>query len=99
MHFTWTASCDAYGTLRGHNICSNMNVVIEEVTAKPCVTKRVFSMHGEPIFGRTFRCTKQEFTTCTMRDMLYTIYIHTMYVCNGLSSKLNISRYLARLFS
>mmetsp|Transcript_16907 Transcript_16907/g.24634 ORF Transcript_16907/g.24634 Transcript_16907/m.24634 type:complete len:212 (-) Transcript_16907:148-783(-) len=43
MHFTWPASCEGFGKLRGDNICSNMKVVEEEVTTKPCVSNFGFS--------------------------------------------------------
>jgi hypothetical protein len=42
-HHTWPASCNSFGYLRGDNICSNMKMVGEEVTMKPCVTEFGFS--------------------------------------------------------
>lgn len=41
---TWPASCKGFGSQRGDIMCSNMNVSVEEVTIKPCVTNFAFSM-------------------------------------------------------
>jgi hypothetical protein len=41
---TWPASCTGFGSVKGDQICSNMNVILEEVTTKPCVTNFGFSM-------------------------------------------------------
>jgi len=41
---TWPASCKGFGSARGDIMCSNMNVFVEEVTTKPCVTNFGFSM-------------------------------------------------------
>lgn len=35
-HPTWPASCDTLGEGRGDNICSNMNVAVNEYTVRPC---------------------------------------------------------------
>ena len=42
-HNTWPASCETLGRGRGDNICSNMNIVEEEVMRKPCVSNFSFS--------------------------------------------------------
>jgi len=41
--FTWPASCESFGSHRGDNLCSNMNVVDDEVTILPCATNFGFS--------------------------------------------------------
>lgn len=37
--FTWPASCKGFGSMRGDNICTNMEELEPERTAKPCVTE------------------------------------------------------------
>ena len=41
---TWPASCSEFGRIRGDNICSNMKVVVDEVTILPCVNQFDFSL-------------------------------------------------------
>lgn len=42
-HFTWPASCDSFGRHRGDNMCSNMNMVDDEMATLPCSTNFGFS--------------------------------------------------------
>jgi len=56
-HFTWPASCNSFGKARGDNICSNMKVMEEEYTLKPCVRTKYdinISLGDHAITGAVF---------------------------------------------
>ena len=42
--FTWPASCAGLGSIRGDNICTNMEEIEPERTTKPCVTELGFEL-------------------------------------------------------